>query len=244
MKLILKDGSTTRDPRLARIEQFDERSKNYRITAQAGPEIRTRAWPCSRHLDQGSEGACVGFGISHGLIAQPVTRKLDASSAINLYYEAQKIDSIPGGSYPGAVPHADGTSVLAGMKAARAAGYVESYYWGFSLTDLLTGLSNHGPAVLGLRWFEGMRQPDENGYIHPTGRQVGGHCILCKALDVGRERVTLHNSWGPAWGVAGDCYLSFDELASLVGFRSDTCFFSQPKPGFFARFFRFLGIGR
>jgi hypothetical protein len=65
--------------------------------------------------DQGSEGACVGFGISR--LASQLNRKL--YDGFWLYHEAKKIDEWPGEDY-------DGTSVRAGLDILRKRGHCES----------------------------------------------------------------------------------------------------------------------
>ncbi|MBT2451265.1 hypothetical protein J7F03_30190, partial [Streptomyces sp. ISL-43] len=125
----LKNGHTTIDPRLDRIPQPDERNNNYPIrelvTEQAS--LRSAGWACSSWLDQGNEGACVGFAWSHELIATPVkVKKVDASFARTIYHEAQGLDDWPGEAY-------SGTSVLAGAKAVAARGYMEEYRWAFGV---------------------------------------------------------------------------------------------------------------
>ena len=61
--------------------------------------------------NQGTEGACVGFGISR--LASQLNRKL--YDGFWLYHEAQKIDEWPGEDY-------DGTSVRAGLDILRKRG--------------------------------------------------------------------------------------------------------------------------
>ena len=62
--------------------------------------------------NQGTEGACVGFGISR--LASQLNRKL--YDGFWLYHEAQKIDEWPGEDY-------DGTSVRAGLDILRKRGH-------------------------------------------------------------------------------------------------------------------------
>lgn len=169
-------------------------------------------------MDQGEEGACVGFAIAHELIARPAeVASIDASFAREkIYWEAQKIDPWPGGSYPGASPQYEGTSVLAGMKALKALGYIESYHWAFGLNDLVLAVGYRGPAVLGIPWYEGMFEPYSCGHLHIGGAAMGGHAILCKGVDVKNQTFTLHNSWGSAWGNNGDAKISWKELERLL----------------------------
>jgi hypothetical protein len=72
-------------------------------------------------LDQGSEGACVGFGSADAanvltLLRAPGTPQLlDSGDAVELYRLAQKLDQVPGEDY-------EGSSVLGGMKAGLQRG--------------------------------------------------------------------------------------------------------------------------
>jgi len=87
-----------------RLERFDERSREYPISAVAPLTAQTVVWPCLTWLNQGSEGACVGYAISHALACPPEPRAVDSLFARDLYFEAQKIDQFPGGEYAGADP--------------------------------------------------------------------------------------------------------------------------------------------
>ncbi len=215
----LRDGTTTEDRRLARLKLFDERSRKYPIRALLkGQKPRSYTWPCPKWLDQGSEGACVGFSLAHELIAKPAMVKgVTPKFALEkLYWEAQRIDPWPGGSYPGASPKYDGTAVLAGVKVAQKLGFIEEYRWAFGLDDLVLAVGRTGPAVLGIPWYEGMFDVHSCGYLHVTGKVVGGHAILCNGVDVKHKTFTLHNSWGPKWGVKGDAKISWDEMERLL----------------------------
>jgi hypothetical protein len=73
-----------------------------------------------------------------------------------LYWEAQKIDRWPGGAYPGAEPHMEGSSVLAAVKVAKRLGYIEEYRWAFGIEDVKKAISEIGPVILGVPWYEGI----------------------------------------------------------------------------------------
>jgi hypothetical protein len=215
----LRDGSEVVDARLARIVQFDERSWEFPIRATVGTKRpRSYTWRCRQHLDQGNEGACVGFSMTHELIARPAeVRGLDGKFAREqIYWEAQKIDPWPGGSYPGADQRYEGTSVLAGVKMLKKLGYIDSYRWAFGLDDLVMAVGHAGPAVLGVPWYEGMFNPWSCGHLHIDGQVAGGHAILCKGVSVKDRTFTLHNSWGPAWGNGGDAIISWEEMDRLL----------------------------
>jgi hypothetical protein len=223
--MYLKDGSTPMDPRLGRLEQFDDRSRLYCIAA-AAPKTPVKAeWKCEQWLDQGQEGACVGFGITHEAIALPVAVKgLTATFAREkIYWEAQKHDGMPGGAYPGAMPFYEGTSVLAGLKAYKKCGLIDGYAWAFSLNEVLCGMAL-GPCILGIPWKDGMRAIDKDGLIHAIGRTMGGHCILATGVYPATKTVRLHNSWGKMWGTGGDCLISWTDLGTLLDERGEAAF--------------------
>lgn len=233
MMIPLKNGYATGDIRLDRVPRFDERSRAFPIITPTISAKRPRSytWSCDKHLDQGREGACVGFGVTHELIARPVRVKgIDASYAKEkIYWPAQMNDPWPGGSYPGAVPFYEGTNVLDGVKVAQKLGWFEEYRWSFGLDELILGTGYNGPAVLGINWYEGMYQPDSNGFIHATGKQVGGHCILCKGVNVTKKYFKLHNSWGTDWGIGGDCLISFADMERLLDEQGEAAFFIGRK---------------
>jgi hypothetical protein len=255
--MTLKDGSEPVDPRLDRLIQFDERSRDYpirplrTIEEVTKPAFRSYTWRMAKPyvLDQGSEGACVGFAITNELIARPAEVTFGGMyralvfAVQHIYWEAQKIDPWPGGAYPGASPFYEGTSLLAGVKTAHALRYFDSYRWAFGLEDLVYGLGHHGPAVLGVNWYSGMYAPKDN-FIRPVGTVVGGHAILARGvklvwkhhrftpwkrryedLDFDESYVILRNSWGPDYGDKGDCYITLTDLDSLLRQQGEAVFF-------------------
>ena len=222
----LKNGEVTYDSRLTRIRQFDRRSRAYPVRAVIADNKKPRSytWSCGKHLDQGREGACVGFSLAHELIAKPaVYKNIAAADALNFYHQAQQQDPWPGGAYPGASPFYEGTSVLAGAQVMKQRGYLKEYRWAFGLDDLILGVGYKGPAVLGVDWYDNMFDTDKNGYIHAYGEVSGGHAILCKGVNVKQQYFTLHNSWGPDWGVNGDCKISFDDMDWLLHNGGEAC---------------------
>jgi len=219
MSMKLKDGTTVQDQRLTRLVNFDIKSKSYPITEiikQKTP--RSYTWGCDQHLDQGRDGACVGFSMVHELIARPAKIiNLDEKFAKEkVYWEAQKIDPWPGGSYPGATTFYEGTSILAGIKILKKLGYIDSYRWAFGLSDLVMAIGYAGPAVIGIPWYSGMFNVHSCGQLHIGGTVAGGHAVLVKGVNVKNKTFTLHNSWGTAWGNNGDALISWDEMARLL----------------------------
>lgn len=201
-----------------RLPEFDPKSRLFPIRSLvAGNPIRGYTWRCDANLNQGREGACVGFSWAHELAARPVpVRGLTNDKARSIYFEAQRVDEWEGETY-------EGTSVLAGAKVLQRQGLIGEYRWAFGLTDLLLALGYKGPAVLGLNWHEGMFEPDNNGFIHPTGQVLGGHAIMANAVSKTGRYVRLHNSWGPDWGQNGSAKISWDDLDILLREQGEAC---------------------
>jgi hypothetical protein len=210
---------------LGRLPQFDERSRSFPIrTLVATYAPRSYTWSCGAVLDQGAEGSCVGHAWAHELIARPlVMASITQLFAVSVYHEAQRIDEWPGGSYLGASPRYEGTSVLAGAKVIQREGYIAEYRWAFGLDDRVLALGYKGPAVLGIDWHESMFDPDASGLLHVTGSAVGGHAILANGVSIAKRLVRLHNSWGPDWGLNGEAFISFDDLRALLGRGGEAC---------------------
>lgn len=223
----LKDGSISLDRRLDRIVQFDKRSRQFPVRQLLeAKKPRSYTWRLDLRLDQGTDGACVGFGIAHELAALPApVPGLDFRFAKErIYWEAQKIDPWPGGAYPGASPRYEGTSVLAGIKVAHKMGYFDSYRWSFGIEDLILGVGYNGPAVVGTVWTRDMFRPGQHGFIHPTGAIVGGHCYLINSVDVKGKCFTIVNSWGPSWGRNGCAFITWHEMDRLLQQAGEAAF--------------------
>jgi hypothetical protein len=226
MTAILRDKTTVTDVRLARLRQFDERSKGYPIRDMVKGRLpRSFTWACSQHLDQGQEGACVGFALAHDLIAKPApVRGITAEFAREkIYWQAQRDDQWEGGAYPGATPQYEGTSVLDGVKAIQKLGYITGYRWAFSLDDVVKTVSHFGPMVLGVNWYDGMFDTHSCGYLHLAGALAGGHAILCKGVNIAARFFILHNSWGSKWGVKGDAKISWEDVERLLHEGGEAC---------------------
>lgn len=201
-----------------RIAKFDRRSREFPIIALIGAKKRrSYTWSCGYWLDQGREGACVGFGWTHEAGARPVViPNLTNAIARKVYKLAQKYDEWPGDNY-------EGSSVLGGAKASQKMGWLTEYRWAFGENDLAMAVGYYGPAVLGLNWYEGMNEPDKNGIIRPTGDMLGGHCILCNSINIKKQLYRLHNSWGTSWGINGDCFISFADMEKLLKQEGEAC---------------------
>ncbi len=217
----LRDGSTVDDPRLDRLTQFDPRSKAYPVRAILQTSTpRSYTWPLDIVLDQGREGACVGFSVAHELRAVPLkVPAVDTAMAMRLYKRAQQIDPWPGEDY-------SGTSVLAGVQAAQEQGHFVEYRWSFAIDDLAVAVSRTGPAILGIDWHDSMYRPthrDGRWWVAPDGPVVGGHAILARGYSVKLDAFALHNSWGPDWGKNGVAWITRADLGALLDRGGEAC---------------------
>jgi hypothetical protein len=205
---------------LDRKPSYDERSRAFPIRTVVGAKApRSYTWSVGKVLDQGSEGACVGFGWSHELLARPaIVAGVSDASALALYHEAKHLDEWEGDDY-------EGTSVLAGAKVVRAAGFMESYHWAFSLEEIVLAVGYRGPVVMGTNWWSSMWDTDINGWFPAgiSGDKVGGHCWLAHSVHVGRKEFLCRNSWGVDWGFYGDFRLTYEQMGQLLHDDGEAC---------------------
>lgn len=214
------------------VSRHDPRSLAYPIREVIGtPGIKPRSWNVGTCLDQGNEGACVGFGWTGELLASPDPCHVDEATgnayALRTYHRAQQLDEWPGESY-------DGTSVLAGAKTIREARYMDGFRWAFSIDDVRDTVIAHGPVVIGIPWHQSMYETKPSGLVVVDGPVVGGHCILVygyhpsariRGEDHQRrfEVFRWRNSWGPSYGIGGNGYVRYEDLRDLLAGTGEAC---------------------
>lgn len=222
MSTLLRDGTRAKDPRLAALMSFDEQSREYPISALTTTKRpRSYTWRIGppSPLDQGREGACVGFAWVHELMARPSeVRTVATRDAMDVYRAAQKIDEWAGEAY-------EGTSILAGAKILQQRGWIQQYRWAFGIDELIMGVGYNGPAVIGIPWYSGMYDPDADGVLRIAGSLVGRHAILTRRVNMRRETFTVRNSWG-RWGKngSGDAEVPFETMERLLKNWGEACF--------------------
>lgn len=202
---------------LGRLINFDERSRSWPVRHLIeNRKPRSYTWRCTTYLDQGATSSCVGHACAHELAARPVEIDVDSAMAVSIYHDAQRIDPWPGGSYPGARPRYEGSSVLAGVTVLRNRGYIPEFRWAFGLQDLILSVGYMGPAIIGVNWYEGMFDTGPDHFIRIEGDVTGGHAVMVRGVSVKRQAFVIHNSWSSFWGRHGQAYVSWSDMERLL----------------------------
>lgn len=173
-----------------------------------------KIWVPGIPLDQGSEGACVGFGWTNWENCSPMGQRVQQGNdyAFGWYYRAKEVDPWPGTDY-------EGTTVRAGARVAMERLALTQYLWAGSRAEIDAWLLAKGPIVVGSDWLESMDYVDDKGYItfNPSSRIRGGHCYLL--YGKGKQgNYWFYNSWGEGYGKEGSFRMTgyeFDKLVSM-----------------------------
>ena len=188
-------------------------------------------------LDQGSEGACTGFGlatVAHYLL---LCRKDDADrgcvSARMMYEMAKRYDEWPGENY-------SGSSARGAMKGWHKHGVCSADLWPYDAanpdrrftTDRASDAVNRplgayyrvnhkdliamhsAIAEVGILYatgtvHTGWNELDEEGVIPFPGDVLGGHAFAIVAYD--NRGFWIQNSWGDDWGKNGFALITYDD---------------------------------
>lgn len=219
------------DRRLDWSPTHDPRSLNYEVRETLGAvEEIPKTWDRGPILNQGSEGACVGFGWTAELMASPrpdpTAEALTANTyAKEVYYRAKQIDDYEGEDY-------SGTSVLAGAKVLQERGLQDEYRWALSVEDVRDAVISEGPVVVGVPWYYEMYVTKPSGLVTLGGDLVGGHCLTIFgyhpgqsiAGETGEFKVfKWQNSWDVTYGRDGWGYIRYEDLRDLLSQWGEAC---------------------
>jgi hypothetical protein len=190
----------------------DARDKLYpmrAVTRRKIPRELPVIWQIGPTIDQGLTPECVAYSCANWLSCTPIQTIVDTPAyEDNLYHEAQLVDEWPGTDY-------DGTSVRAGFQVLQTQGHLKNYVWAESEQDIFDFVATTGPVVMGTNWYDGMFDPDSDGFLRPTGDIAGGHAWLIYGIV--NDYYLMQNSWGP-WGIAnsGTAKIRRTDLARLL----------------------------
>lgn len=203
----------------------DPRNADFPMSSKLVPgrelPIQTKRWHCPVALDQGSEGACVGFAGAHFYGTEDRIQEISVRLARRFYKGAQRNDQWPGEDY-------EGTSVNALMKFLHAEKLIGSYYWIHTADELFRTLSYHGPVIMGCLWLEECFTPWLDGVIRFKGEAKGGHATCWRGIDDEKGMVIIQQSWGPDHGDYGTVYMPMEDVEVLMR-TNPQCVFPEKR---------------
>lgn len=168
-------------------------------------------WQHGDILNQGNEGACVGFGWTAWDNAKPMgfREQQGYDFAFDWYKDAQEIDPWPGTDY-------EGTTVRAGARIGVRRGFLSQYLWAASKADIDAWVLTRGPIVVGSTWFRSMDEVGPLGWmkVDPSSGKRGGHCYLLLGRRSGNY--VFQNSWGPNYADDGLFYMNTENFKKLI----------------------------
>ena len=186
-------------------------------------------------LDQGSEGACTGFGlatVAHYLMrTHRVGRDASVVSPYMLYDLARRYDEWSGEDYEGSScrgamkgwqkhgvcaqalwPKPEKAAVLDHGRVEDAARRPLGAYFRVnhaSLVAMHSAITESGILYASARVHSGWQATGKDGMIVRTDTNIGGHAFAIVAYDA--DGFWIQNSWGPGWGRQGFGHISYDD---------------------------------
>lgn len=195
------------------VDERDHQLAHY-ITKYGVARTRgSQMWTNTLRLDQGQEGACVGYGWTQSVNASPLPHKYGNDVARSIYYRARQVDEWPGEDY-------EGTSVRAGAKACVEKKWIRTFAFTQDVTEVALWVLNKRPVTIGVDWWEGMEDAlkQDDYFIKVQGEVMGGHCVCVDGVNWGMENsyFRILNSWSKSWGYGGRCKISVPDLDKLL----------------------------
>lgn len=189
-------------------------------------------------LDQGTEGACTGFGLAtvanYLLLRRRVLPDAAPVSPRMLYELARRYDEWPGEDYAGSSargamkgwhkhgvctekkhPYKARKSDPSGLTEARTLDALQrplGAYFRVNHKDLVamhSAIAEVGILYTTCTVHQGWMEVGPDGVITPSDDIKGGHAFAIAAYD--DEGFWLQNSWGPGWGRGGFARVSYDD---------------------------------
>jgi hypothetical protein len=187
-------------------------------------------------LDQGSEGACTGFGlatVAHHLLRRRSVVRDDIPVSPRMFYEmARRYDEWPGEAYAGSSARgamkgwhkhgvcagelwpyeADEPGHLTPDKSADALRRPLGAYYRVNHQDVVAmhaALAEVKALYATARVHEGWRHVGSDGIIEQSETLIGGHAFAIVAFDA--LGFWIQNSWGDDWGFEGFALVSYED---------------------------------
>lgn len=183
-------------------------------------------------LDQGSEGACTGFGlatvVNYLLRTRDVTPDNTVASPYLLYHLARRYDEWPGENYSGSSArgamkgwHKHGIcsvelygpkGKITGSVAEDCANRPLGAYFRVNHRDIIAmhaAITEVGILYATSQVHSGWNKVGRDGKIEFEDQMLGGHAFAIVAYD--KEGFWLQNSWGEDWGKGGFARITYDD---------------------------------
>lgn len=92
-----------------------------------------------------------------------------------------------------------------------------SIRWHLTVDWIMDSIYNHGPVEACFTVYEDFMRYKSGIYVHKTGSQLGGHCVILLGWGVedGMEYWIAQNSWGTSWGDEG--YFKIQKGVNMCG---------------------------
>lgn len=222
-----------------KVPPTDDHVRKYPLRAALPPTLlpfvvnRTLRLPSlRREYDQGSEGACVGYGLTWAMSILNGKRYVPRW----LYLQAQLIDPWRD------TPPGEGTDVNSGCKILRDKGHVitrygkaspepvldegvSEYRWAVTVDEMRWCIANGIPVVIGVNWYSNFDSPQKDAsgryWIGKEGTALGtirgGHCVCLYGAYDSLQAFKGVNNWGMSYPLFHLPYSTADRLRQEDG---------------------------
>ncbi len=192
--------------------------------------------PCIHILDQGTEGACTGFGLAAVVNLLHHQQKRDGKVSAKMLYEmAKHYDEWEGEAYEGSScrgaikgwyhmgvcsealwPYEakDTTLTIERAKDARAHTIGAYYRIRKNIVDMHAALNETGAVYASAVVHAGWMSPRKSGRIPYRKKELGGHAFAIVGYN--DNGFFVQNSWGTDWGKNGIGLWSYEDWMDNV----------------------------